>query len=59
MMGLAGLVGVGPVRGVVREGVACAAPHSEMILALSYLIAETMDKVCVCVCVCVCVIVRE
>lgn len=62
MMGLAGLVGVGHVRGVVWEGVTGTAQHSEMMLALTCLVADTMDKVrggagegrvlTVCVCVC-------
>lgn len=45
MLGLTGLVGVGPVRGVVCRGVASTGEHSEMMLALTCLVTDTADKV--------------
>ena len=46
MMGLAGLVGVEPVRGVVPVGVTSTARHCEMMLPLTCLVADSMEKVC-------------
>lgn len=47
MLGLAGLVGVEPVRGVAWESRFGTAQHVEMTSTLAYLVVDKMEKVCV------------
>ena len=45
MVGMAGLVGVEPVRGVAWVSASGPAEHMEMVLVLAYLLVDTLEKV--------------
>ena len=46
MMGLAGLLGVEPLRGVAWESRCSVSQHMDMMVTLAYLVTDRMDKVC-------------
>ncbi len=45
MVGVAGLVGVEPVRGMAWDSASGPAEHMEMVLALAYLLVDTLEQV--------------